>query len=371
MAFTFIHTADWQLGAQFASLPIEIAAQLQAERLNAIDRIAAVALDKRANHILVAGDVFDAIRPPQTLIGKALARIAKYQSLTWHFLSGNHDPAVPGSVWDDLKRAAAPNIRLHLTAEPVEIAPGVLLLPAPLSARAMSHDPTAWMDRHEGANGMLRIAVAHGSVHGFSSEGEAAIPIAIDRAKSARLDYFALGDWHGTVQINPRTWYSGTPEPDRFRDNDAGNVLAVTIAAPGSIPVVEQISTTHFHWRQEMREILTPVQIDELTETLRTGNTPPDRTLLALTLTGRVPLTENAALEDSIEKLRSTVAHLDLDRDALTISTPDSDIEALGTGAIADVAKQLIEQTRSGDPRQQAIANRALQLLTLHAGAAR
>jgi DNA repair exonuclease SbcCD nuclease subunit len=371
MAFIFIHTADWQLGAQFASLPIEIAAQLQAERLNAIDRIAAVALDKRAAHVLVAGDVFDGVRPPQRLIGQTLARLAKYQNLTWHFLSGNHDPAVPGSVWDDLKRAAAPNIRLHLTAEPVEIAPGVLLLPAPLSARAMSHDPTAWMDRHESAPGIFRIAMAHGSVHGFSSEGEAAIPIAIDRAKSARLDYLALGDWHGTVQINPRTWYSGTPEPDRFRDNDAGNSLAVSIAAPGSIPVVEKISTTAFHWRQETREILNPAQIDEITETLRAGTTPPDRILLALTLTGRVPLTENAALEASVDKLRSAVAHLEEDRDALAVSTPEGDLEALGTGAIAEVAKQLIEQTHSGDSRQQAIANRALQLLTLHAGASR
>ncbi len=371
MAYTFIHTADWQLGAQFASLPIEIAAQLQAERLNAIDRIAAVAIDKRASHILVAGDVFDSIRPPQPLIGKTLARLAKYQNLTWHFLSGNHDPAVPGSVWNDLKRAAAPNIRLHLTAEPVEIAPGALLLPAPLSARAMSHDPTAWMDRHESAPGTLRIAMAHGSVHGFSSEGEAAIPIAIDRAKSARLDYMALGDWHGTVQINPRTWYSGTPEPDRFRDNDAGNVLAVTLAAPGSIPVVEKISTAAFHWRQEAREILSAASIDDLTETLRASPMPAERILFNLRLTGRMPLLENVALEQSLEKLGSTVAHLDVDRDALALSTPEADLEALGTGAIADVAQQLIEQTCSGDARQQTIANRALQLLTLHAGASR
>jgi hypothetical protein len=43
MAFTFIHTADWQLGAQFGTLPIDIAARLQAARLDVIDRIAALA----------------------------------------------------------------------------------------------------------------------------------------------------------------------------------------------------------------------------------------------------------------------------------------------------------------------------------------
>jgi DNA repair exonuclease SbcCD nuclease subunit len=372
MAFTFIHTADWQLGAPFASVPSDISALLQAERLNAIDRIAAVAIAKHAAHVLVAGDVFDDVRPPQSLIGKTLARLAKYQNLTWHFISGNHDPAAPGSVWDDLKRQApGPHIRLYLNDEPVEVAPGVLLLPAPLAARAMSTDPTACMDRAPSAPGMLRIGIAHGSVRGFSSEGEAAIPIAIDRAKTARLDYLALGDWHGTVRIDQHTWYSGTPEPDRYRDNHAGNVLAITIAKSGSPPIVEQISTATFQWRQEALALSSPTQIDELTATLRTSAIPSDRTLLKLSLTGRVSLAEGTALEQSIATLTSALAHLELDRDALTISTAESDLEALGSGAIADVAAELLAQARTGDMRQQAIAQRALQLLTLHAGAAR
>jgi DNA repair exonuclease SbcCD nuclease subunit len=355
MAFIFIHTADWQLGAPFASLPGDISTLLQAERLNVIDRIAALAITKRAQDILVAGDVFDTVRPPQRLIGQTLARLAKYPNLTWHFISGNHDPAAPGSVWDDLKRQTlGPHIRLHLTAEPVEIAPSVLLLPAPLAARAMSTDPTAYMDRVESPPGTLRIAMAHGSVRGFSSDGEAAIPIAIDRSKSARLDYLA-----------------GTPEPDRYRDNDAGNVLAVTIAACGSTPVVEQLHTAAFHWRQEAREISNPEPIADLAASLRTSVTPPDRTLLKLTLTGRIPLSENANLAASIANLEAAVAHLDLEREGLAISTAASDLEALGTGAVSDVATTLIEQARSGDERQQSIANRALQLLTLHAGATR
>ena len=41
-----------------------------------------------------------------------------------------------------------------------------------------------------------------------------------ERAERARLDYLALGDWHGTLEIAPRTWYAGTPEPDRFRANE-------------------------------------------------------------------------------------------------------------------------------------------------------
>ena len=62
---------------------------------------------------------------------------------------------------------------------------------------------------------------------------DAANPIDGERAARARLDYLALGDWHGTLEIAPRTWYAGTPEPDRFRANDAGNVLLVELDDAG------------------------------------------------------------------------------------------------------------------------------------------
>ena len=42
--------------------------------------------------------------------------------------------------------------------------------------------------------------------------GEARNEIAEDRADRAGLAYLALGDWHGALQIAPRTYYSGTPE---------------------------------------------------------------------------------------------------------------------------------------------------------------
>ena len=92
-----------------------------------------------------------------------------------------------------------------------------------------------WMDGVPSPAGALRIGLAHGSVQGFGSAGEANVPIDPARVKSAGLSYLALGDWHGTTRISDRAWYSGTPEPDGFRDNDPGNALIVRVddaAAP-------------------------------------------------------------------------------------------------------------------------------------------
>lgn len=52
------------------------------------------------------------------------------------------------------------------------------------------------------------------------------------RARRAGLDYLALGDWHGAVEVDQRTHYCGTPEPDRFKHQRPGTALLVSIAAP-------------------------------------------------------------------------------------------------------------------------------------------
>ena len=98
----------------------------------------------------------------------------------------------------------------------------MVVLPAPLTAKSTSRDPTAWMDAAATPSGSLRIGLAHGSVQGFGSAGEANVPIDPARAKSAGLAYLALGDWHGTTRISERVWYSGTPEPDGFPRQRAG-----------------------------------------------------------------------------------------------------------------------------------------------------
>ncbi len=366
MAFTFIHTADWQLGKPFGGFPLAVAARLQEARFDAIGCIADAAATCGARHILVAGDVFDALKPQSQIVRQFLARLADHPGLVWHFIAGNHDPDQPGSVWDDVRRVPpGPNVRVHGKSQVVEIAPGVQLLPAPLHAKAMSDDPTAWMDASAATTppGTFRVGMAHGSVFGFSSEGDAAIPIAPARADSARLDYLALGDWHGTKEIGPRLWYSGTPEPDGFKDNAPGHVLAVTIEAPGAAPTVQKIATAHYLWQAKRLDVTSAADVDHLIATLRGADHPAKRTLLALTVTGRVPLSELPVIDARLADLEVTVAHAQIDRTRLTVIANAADMDAFGSGAIATVAAALVAATTTGDAPQQAIATRALAML--------
>ena len=107
--------------------------------------------------------------------------------------------------------------------------------------------------------GHLRIGLAHGGVLTFGSENDGRETIPIDRARSAGLDYLALGDWHGFVKLADRAFYSGSPERDRFKHQGRGICLAVTILGPRAVPQIEEIETGRFDW-SEVELQLTPAQ---------------------------------------------------------------------------------------------------------------
>src|SRR5690606_33585664 len=122
-------------------------------------------------------------------------------------------------------------------------------LPAPCTTRRPGRDLSEWMTSAPTPEGALRIGLAHGAVQSFSEDGNGPDVIAPDRARRAGLAYLALGDWHGPVEIDPHTRYSGSPEPDRFKHDRPGEALLVTIEAPSSLPQVTPVPTGSYAWR--------------------------------------------------------------------------------------------------------------------------
>ena len=331
MAFNFLHTADWQIGRGFGGMPRDLAAALAETRLSAIDRLAEAAIAGGARHILVAGDMFDSLTLSPRIVGQALARLARRGSLLWHVLPGNHDAHRPGGLWERLLADDPPtNLHLYLTPEAVEIEPGVWLLPAPLTARAASLDPTAHFDQCQTPPGAIRIGLAHGSVRGFGSDGQAPVTITADRVTSAGLDYLALGDWHGTKQINARAWYSGTPEPDRYLDNDPGHALLVQIETSGSLPLVERVRTAQFTWAAFEHHLAGAVSFAGLEAQIDKAAAKPSDLLLKLKLTGRFSAAERQALVKRMDRLKDSVRHLDLDLSQCSLRATQTDLEVLG-----------------------------------------
>jgi len=372
MRFAFIHTADWQIGKRFGAFEAEKAAVLREQRLGAVDRVAEAARAAGAETVLVAGDVFDSETASDTLAGRLLSRLRGYPNLVWHLLPGNHDPARAGGVWEAIVAGGLPtNVRVHLRPEPAELARGVVLLPAPLTSKATNRDPTAWMDTAASPAGTIRIGLAHGSVQGFGSDGDANVPIDPARVTSARLAYLALGDWHGVKRVSDRVWYSGTPEPDSFPDNEPGYALTIHIDDAKSAPNVKRVATAHFTWTRRQQAVDSADGLAAIEEEVSRLGAEASRHLMALSLEGSVSLAEFARIEERLAKLGPQLFHLAPDLTGLHAFAADSDIEELGSGVLATVAARLkgLAEAQTDDSEVAARALRTLFVIARRAEA--
>jgi DNA repair exonuclease SbcCD nuclease subunit len=359
----FLHTADWQIGTQFGQFTAEEAAHLTEARYETVRRIASLARERKVDAVLVAGDVFDQQTVSDTVIRRLFAALGGFAG-PWFMLPGNHDAALAESVWTRAIRLGCVPDNVHLLLTPGVVALDELslsLLHAPLTQRNTYDDTTAFFDHIETPAGHFRIGVAHGSVSGILQEGiDSANPIAPTRAETARLDYLALGDWHGVYEVNPRIWYSGTPEQDRFRANEPGYVLDVRIDTPGAVPVVERVRIGKYQWRDLVHEIAISSDIDVLRQQLLQLD---DTDVLRIRVTGSAALTDAQAVHVAIEEARARVRALRSSTTELKVLPTEEDLAALGarSGYLANVVARL--RALQADETQAAAASNALLLL--------
>ncbi|MEL7542979.1 MAG: DNA repair exonuclease [Pseudomonadota bacterium] len=367
MAFRFIHTADWQIGKPFARFPQDKQAELRDARLEAIDRIAETAAEFGAAHVLMAGDLYDSDGMSGVTLRQPLEAMASAAALTWHVLPGNHDPARAGGIWDRVAESGCPeNVRVHADPVAVEIADGVTLLPAPLRSRAVAEDVTAWMDTYETPNGALRIGLAHGSIGRYGTDGHASVPLDPSRAATARLDYLALGDDHGMKQIGPRTWYSGTPEPDGWRQNEPGHVLCVSLDGPGSQPAVTPRQIGKFAWGAFEAGVDSDGAIVGLGDQIDRMPVTRRNCIVRLALRGALTLSAKTNLDRTVDRLKGQLRHLDVDEsDVRQMATVD-DLSTLGEGSeLYKVGMRLMRRVdrATANPQDAAVALIALNEL--------
>ncbi|QTL02238.1 DNA repair exonuclease [Aquabacter sp. L1I39] len=362
----FLHSADLHLGKPYGSMPEEVRGRLREARHSVLDRLAARAREGGAPVILLAGDVFDTETPSPAVLRQALAVMAHHGDLRWILLPGNHDSLVAEELWAGAARAAPANVTLALTPSPLAFAPGAMLLPAPCTTRRPGRDLTAWMNQASTAEGVVRIGLAHGPVQTFSEDGTADDVIAADRAAQAGLDYLALGDWHGQISIGGRTWYSGTPEPDRFKHDAPGRALRVTVAGAGAPPLVEPVETGLFTWRTAPLQCLPEDDVAMSLAGLLPEGPGRRQTLLRIAATGHARPEARALLEQSIAAAAPEFAALELDTQRLAITCESEDLDLIDrSGALRQAADGLLAESRDPDrpPADRDVAREALMRL--------
>ena len=357
----FIHTADWQLGKPFGRFESDVRAALTDARFDAIDAIGRAAVENGADQVLVAGDVFDTEGPEDRTIIQAVSRMARHRC-RWWLLPGNHDYARNGGLWDRLIGKAAPNITVLRDPIPVEIESGIWILPAPLTHRHNLDDPTSAFDTMDTPGANIRIGLAHGSIRDFGSRGEANNQIAPDRAKLSGLDYLALGDWHGTLEVDSRTWYAGTHETDRFQRDAPGQILQVDVEAGGA-PAVTPLRTGRFQWLKRDWRINDLAAFEAERQALW-NEIEPSATLLQLTVAGVASLSERIKVLQALEAdVGHQLRYLETRADDLVVQPTEEDMQVLAVEGVLGSTAQKLNALREAGGADAIIARRALERL--------
>lgn len=336
----FLHTADWQIGMK-ASHVGTAGDRVRRERIVAIDRVVGAAREHAVDFMLIAGDLFEDNGVDRVLVQTVADRISG-AGVPAYIIPGNHDPLVPGSVWEHPAWTFHPDIHVLRESEPIDV-PGGILYPCPLRAKHGRRDPTAWVEPVEGD--AVRIGLAHGTVEGVDQDEAQDYPIPRDAAVRAGLDYLALGHWHSTARYDvsgiTRAAYSGTHEPTKFGERDSGNVLTVQIDAPGAPPAIEQVVTGGLTWRTIDAELNASGEGSRVREEIETMDKSSD-TLLRVQLDGLLFAEDRDELVRMREVLESRFLFGSLDSDSLTLSPTDSEwIDRLPAGIVREAGERL------------------------------
>jgi DNA repair exonuclease SbcCD nuclease subunit len=374
----FVHSSDLQIGKTFGFFDLDIASLLQNERHAVLNRLGEIAIQHEAPTVLLAGDIFDKQQLSNITIKKPLEIMRRFAGVTWHLLPGNHDHFRENGLWERVARQLPANVRLHTTPGAVKIADDMpaYLLPAPLRYISSSDDLTSYMDSETTPDGAIRIGMAHGSVRGFGSEGEASNYISPTRAETAGLAYMALGDWHRQMKINDHVWYSGTPEPDAFKlpPNSSGTLcnggsaLLVELASSRAVPAITPVETGRYRWHRVTKVLIDECQIEILDAELRALDPDLGEVVLDLQVAGALSLAGRKLFDERVaEGICAAVCGMRLDDIEIVLDPSEADLDEIDQlGFVRVTADRLRLLAHDNADRDSAeIAARALKRLYL------
>lgn len=253
-----LHTADLHLGRTFNGIPLDDDHQA------VLDQIAHTVKERRADVLIIAGDIFDRAAPPASAVRQFntfLTRIASQTSAAVVMIAGNHDSGdriASMSVMTDASRAlirgvvAADEKPLLLADDHGTIAFSGLPFSYELAAReCFANEEIATPEdvlaaqiasaRQHVPEGARWVVVAHAFVSGARESGSERTLTRVGGIETVRPEvfdgahYVALGHLHRPQFIDaPHVRYSGSPLAFGFDEADSPKSMClIEIDAPG------------------------------------------------------------------------------------------------------------------------------------------
>lgn len=316
-----LHTADWHLGLRQFSASAGGINVRETDVEAALTRLVSAALEEKPDLILVAGDVFHSVRPPNRSIVFLFAQLQRLRvglpDTPIVVVSGNHDSArdIQAGAILPLYRALGVDV---VTTAPAQLCrAGVVVTAVPSAAigklGTLAPEP-----------GEINVLLAHGQVAGIAhGKGEVGAG-----TLGQPWSYIALGDYHCMTHVGGRAWYSGALE---FTSSDpwseAGKPKGyLVVELPDGEPVFRPIATRRFVDFEPLDA--EGVAVPELNAAIRARieDAEPDGAVLRLRVTNISRETQHALDHAMLRGLRARPLHLQFvwDRPAGAAATPEA-----------------------------------------------
>lgn len=236
-----IHTSDVHLETD--SFGTGASGDALRERVRrAFSGVIDIANERRADLLLIVGDLFDSSRVGEPAMSFAMSEIAR-AAMPVVMIPGNHDAHDERSLYANLDPAALPR-NLRLILEPQGSMIEFPELETCIWGRALvehtpEYRPLAGVPKPR--PGRWNIAMAHGFFT-EDSDGFRSSPITPAEIEASAYDYIALGHIHvfGDVSQGPtRAAYCGTPAP-LYASDHAGWVVWIG-CVPGEAVRIERV----------------------------------------------------------------------------------------------------------------------------------
>ena len=262
----FLHTSDWQMGMRAVHAGNK-SKEIRIKRYETASNVLNIAKKNGIDFAIIAGDLFEHNDVDEIVVKKTVDILNQFAPIPVFILPGNHDPSLPGAIWD---RSSWQRIGSHVLLLDEEreynLDGGITLYPCPVKQKRSSIDPTIWMPKRGIDDHTIRIGIAHGSLDILP--GSINFPISQHCAEDKGLDYLALGDWHSYYQ-HGNALYPGSFEPTSYAESDSGNVVIVEISGPGTSPKIEKIKCGSLNWAEFSVEIKDITDIEKLEKSIR------------------------------------------------------------------------------------------------------
>src|SRR5437879_10960298 len=143
---SFLHAADLHLGLRITRFPKDVTNRIREARFQALEKIRQSAKNQQVDFVILAGDLFDDHAVDLDLARRAFDILESF-SCPVYVLSGNHDPLLPGSVWDrpPWNQPAPKRICLFREARPLSAGSDFTLCLCPVLRTTSLTYPTLWL----------------------------------------------------------------------------------------------------------------------------------------------------------------------------------------------------------------------------------